>query len=262
MSDLDRPAGKRKRKKAARPDHVHPLLDSKLRPFLDGVFKEPGFGECTQLCDVWRVRQVCGEWLPGAFEYLATCQNPSDSARPFLGDLQTLLLGPLRRYEEQLEDTRSYMRENQEELGMFVHGRMAELEAVQEFCDSVLDVRKRLRWGPWTTADSEACAAVLELAWYKWIASIATAHLTFKVPVGIARARAASARSKGGAPPGRPPGLDQDRMFKRCQEMERLLGRSGAAAVVAREFDCSATYVRVIWRRFEAMQKNETKPAG
>lgn len=239
----------------------HPLLDRGLRPFIDEVFREVGFGECTQLCDVSQVQRVCGELLPDAFDWLNT-RHGIAGEHQLLKSLQDLLWEPLLRYAEQLEKSQADFRERRLASGLGGNGGSQELQSTLEFMESIEDVREWLRLGPWSDEDGAACAAILELAWYKWIATIATAHLAYKVPVAIARARAAPALSKGGAPPGRPPDLDKDRIFKRCQEMERLLGRSGAAGAVAKEFDCSATRVREVRREYEAKQKNETKPAG
>lgn len=259
MDKPAKPGSGRKAKKAALT--THPLFDRKLKPFLDGVFKEAGFGECTRLCDVSTVQRVCGELLPGAFEWLSETHG-LEGSHPLVEDLDALLIEPLIRYGQQLETAQTNFNQERDDWGLSPHGLSMELAETIDFIEVAQDVQESLRLGPWVQSDCQACAAALELAWYRWIATIATPYLTFKVPVAIARARAAPALSKSGAPPGRRPKLDAQRVFARCQELEQLIGRAGTAGVVAREFDCSATRVRVIWREQEAKQKNETKPAG
>lgn len=259
MSDLDRPAGKRKRKKATRPDHVHPLLDKKLRPFLDEVTREAGFGECSQLCDVGTVGRVCSELLPEAFDW-ARMADEASGEPSLLESLKQLMWEPLLRYAQQLEATRADIVSERESAGIGGGFVLAQLDATIEFMDVVNEVREHLRLGPWSEEDGNACSDLLERSWYKWIAHVAGSYISFAVPVSIARARSASARAKEGATPGRSPKFDQAKILALYLEEAPRRGRD-AASHVAKRVGCTSAYVRALVRR-SSSEKSETNSTG
>ncbi len=140
---------------------AHPLLDRALRPFLDQVFKEPGFGECTQLCDVGTVERVC-EMVPEAFEVAGLGHEPG-----LLPSLRFNLYEPLFRFAQESERWAQEKRAERVSGGLGENFIVQELEATVLFMDQLDEIFEALQQGPWSDEDALQCESMLRSSWLK-----------------------------------------------------------------------------------------------
>lgn len=238
-----------------------------LDVFVNEVIKAPGFGECSQLCDVTELEQVC-DLIPEAFA--AARHGHAASYRLHLSLMENLH-GPVFRFTEELEKWQDEVSKRRQEALEKLSGKpirsgsatRIEMQPSLDFLEHIEGVADHIEFGPWSEADAEACADRLRMAWYKWIACLSSYWMWSKVPRFLAASklskRNGSMPAQGGKP-GRPARLDKVAILKAYDDIYPSKG-SAAAGIVAARFGCTAKRVREIVRNRDN-KKNEPNPAG
>jgi len=250
--------------------------DSPERDFVGRFITAPGFGECTQLCDVVILDTYC-EQIPDAFHVLRNGHQPE-----FPASIRVNLYEPLFRYLEELERDRLVLVESwrKELLGGFAGadpeayaadinreaqrrraGKMVmlEQEATLHFVDQLDELAYQFEQGPWEEDDAEQATEAVRNVWYRWIATISCARVHFDVPKRKATGQKNGLQSNRDGTAGRVKVFDDAAILRKLAEFEASHGERAAFQLTADYFGCSRTKVAQLRK---ARNANDTKPKG
>jgi len=250
--------------------------ESPLRDFVDRFVTAPGFGECTQLCDVATLDHVC-EQIPDAFYVLRNGHEPVLPA-----SIRVNLYDPLFRYLEELElgrlalvdnwekallenraerDPEAYAENIKREAQRRRAGKMVmlEQEATLHFVDQLDELAYQFEQGPWEEDDAEQATEAVRNVWYRWIATISCARVHFDVPKRKATGQKNGLQSNRDGTAGRVKVFDDAAILRKLAEFEASHGEREAVQLTADYFGCSRTKVAQLRK---ARNANDTKPKG
>lgn len=248
-----------------------------LQKHIERFIQAPGFGECTQLCDVVVLDQVCDQ-IPDAFHVL---RNGGTSF--FRQSLRTDLYEPLSRYAEELERERVELFEEwSKDMQKALPGQQTseywqreakrrmqqgstfigiELEATTHLRHHLDELEDQFENGPWSEQDAAEAEQTMRFAWYRWIASIAYARVQFTLPREKARAHMHGKMANKDGSAGRPANIERNKNIVAAVDRLRPKLDNNVWSRVASDFGVSVTHVKNLYRK-SAEQKPETKPAG
>jgi hypothetical protein len=254
-----------------------PSFDECLRR----VTQAPGFGECTQLCDVVVLDEVCSQ-IPEVFHALRHGHsaglrhglrvNLYEPLMRYLVDLEAERVSFVQDWGHQMKTAPQPGQSHQEwehSVSLEVERRIQsadaviglELEATLRLVDHLDDREDQFENGPWDEQSATDAEHGLRYAWYQWIASIACARIHFTLPREKARAHRHGAMSNKDGTAGRP--ADTARNEAIVAAVNRLMPSLGRNVWtrVAEDFGVSRTHVKNLCGQ-GAKKKTETKPAG
>jgi hypothetical protein len=246
--------------------------ESPLTDFVDRFITAPGFGECTQLCDVVMLDHVC-ELIPEAFHVLR-----NGHASEFPATLRSNLYEPLFRYLKELErdrlalvadwqgdllkrldvaDTEAVKRDaKRRAAGGMV---MIEQEATLHFVDQLDELAVQFEQGPWEEEDADQATHAVRYVWYRWIASISCARIHYDAPRKKAIGQRNGLKANVDGTAGRKKATDDAAILRKLKELEASSGKRAAVQETADYFGCSRTKVAQLR---QARDANDTNPAG
>lgn len=234
-----------------------------LSYYFQKYIKQPGFAECTQLCDVGFLERVCSELVPGAFfdaAYRAANRLPVavEAVTPY----REMLLEPLMRYLEELGREHAALIRDRSKRGLGGVPTLQHGVATDEFIDVLIELIEQLENGPWDDDAATAIAQDLRFAWYKWIACVACAHMYDTIPNTVARAHRNLAKGNKEGASGRPvkEGASHKDVVNAYRRHFPARGRD-TASYIAEIYGITSAWVRRLVKKDDE-KKSETKPAG
>lgn len=216
------------------------------------MLKEPGLGECLQLCEASEIDRVC-DLVAEDFKVFRL-GYPEDAR--MAKALRQLLIEPIRRYEALLTVKKRVMKLPNGEKVTLASGVRMEAASTAGLLSMAGKVADALEAKLSDERSAHEMTEALRHDWFVWLGYVASYWLQYKVPVHLTQTRV---RQEQGRLGGKAPKDGATRSTAKAAqiiaayvELSRRLEPKNVAGAVALKLGCTPQWVRRVWSRHEA----------